>query len=77
MSARVNYSNILVTFDLYFTSQGEAKMCVLYTTNNWATYVVLPITRLRGQSHVYRDQHDFCQYRAGHLFLQHYGSNLL
>ena len=33
----VNYSNILVTFDIYFTSQGEAKMCVLYTTNNWAT----------------------------------------
>jgi Heme-binding protein Shr-like, Hb-interacting domain len=33
----VNYTNILVTFDLYFTSQGEAKMCVLYTTDNWAT----------------------------------------
>lgn len=33
----VNYSNILVTFDLYFTSQGEAKMCVLYTTDGWAT----------------------------------------
>ncbi len=33
----VNYTNILVTFDLYFTSQGEAKMCVLYTTNGWAT----------------------------------------
>lgn len=33
----VNYSNILVTFDMYFTSQSEAKMCVLYTTDNWAT----------------------------------------
>ena len=33
----VNYSNIVVSFDLYFTSQAEAKMCVLYTTNNWAT----------------------------------------
>ena len=33
----INYSNIMVTFDLYFTSQGEAKMCVLYTTNGWAT----------------------------------------
>jgi hypothetical protein len=33
----VNYSNILVTFDMFFTSQSEAKMCVLYTTNNWVT----------------------------------------
>ncbi|HEY1661773.1 MAG TPA: DUF1533 domain-containing protein [Verrucomicrobiae bacterium] len=33
----INYSNIVVTFDLYQTSQGEAKMCVLYTTNAWAT----------------------------------------
>jgi hypothetical protein len=33
----LNYSNVVVTFDLYFTSQGEAKMCVLYTTNAWAT----------------------------------------
>jgi hypothetical protein len=31
------YSNIVVSFDLYFTSQGEAKMCVLYTTDAWAT----------------------------------------
>ena len=31
----VNFSNIIVTFDMYFTSQGEAKMCVLYTTNGW------------------------------------------
>ncbi|HEY4414858.1 MAG TPA: hemoblobin-interacting domain-containing protein [Verrucomicrobiae bacterium] len=33
----VNYSNIMVSFDLYFTSQGEAKMCVLYTTDGWVT----------------------------------------
>ena len=33
----VNYSNILVTFDAYFTTQGEARMCVLYTTNGWVT----------------------------------------
>ena len=33
----VNYSNVMVSFDLYFTTQGEAKMCVLYTTNAWAT----------------------------------------
>ena len=33
----VNYTNILVTFDLYFTTQGEARMCVLYTTNNWGS----------------------------------------
>jgi Heme-binding protein Shr-like, Hb-interacting domain len=31
------YSNIVCSFDLYFTSQGEAKMCVLYTTNGWLT----------------------------------------
>ena len=33
----VNYSNVVLTFDLYFTTQGEAKMCVLYTTNGWIT----------------------------------------
>jgi hypothetical protein len=33
----MGYSNIVITFDLYQTSQGEAKMCVLYTTNAWAT----------------------------------------
>jgi hypothetical protein len=33
----VNYDDIVVTFDLFSTSQGEAKMCVLYTTDNWAT----------------------------------------
>ena len=32
-----HYNNIIVTFDLYFTTQGEARMCVLYTTNNWAS----------------------------------------
>ena len=29
----VNYNNVVLTFDLYFTTQGEAKMCVLYTTD--------------------------------------------
>jgi len=33
----VDYTNIVLTFDLYMTSQGEAKMCVLYTTNGWVT----------------------------------------
>ena len=33
----VNYTNIIVTFDLYFTTQGEARMCVLYTTDGWVT----------------------------------------
>ena len=33
----VNYTNILVTFDLYFTTQGEARMCVFYTTDGWVT----------------------------------------
>src|SRR5205807_10266236 len=32
-----NYNDIMVSFDLFSTSQGEAKMCVLYTTNNWTT----------------------------------------
>jgi hypothetical protein len=36
-ASTVNYTNIMVSFDLYSTSQGEAKMCVLYTTDNWAT----------------------------------------
>ena len=33
----VNYNNIILTFDMYFTTQGEARMCVLYTTNGWVT----------------------------------------
>jgi len=33
----VNYTNVIVTFDLYFTTQGEARMCVIYTTDGWAT----------------------------------------
>ena len=33
----VNYNDVVICFDLYFTTQAEAKMCVLYTTNNWAT----------------------------------------
>ena len=39
----VNYNNIIVTFDMYFTTQGEARMCVLYTTNGWATTSVAPM----------------------------------
>jgi len=31
------YTNIMLSFDLYFTTQGEAKMCVEYTTNGWTT----------------------------------------
>jgi hypothetical protein len=33
----LNYSNVVLNFDLYFTTQGEAKMCVLYTTDGWVT----------------------------------------
>jgi hypothetical protein len=33
----VNYTNIILTFDLYFTTQGEARMCVEYTTDGWVT----------------------------------------
>ena len=33
----VNYNDVVIAFDLYFTTQAEAKMCVLYTTNSWAT----------------------------------------
>jgi hypothetical protein len=33
----VNYNNVILTFDLTMTTQGEAKMCVLYTTNGWIT----------------------------------------
>jgi hypothetical protein len=33
----VGYSNIVVNFDVYSTSQGEAKLCVLYTTDGWVT----------------------------------------
>ena len=29
----VNFSDVVVTFDLFSTSQGEAKMCVQYTTD--------------------------------------------
>lgn len=31
------YSNIVVSFDIYFTTQAEAKMYALYTTNGWAS----------------------------------------
>ena len=33
----VNYTDILISFDMFSTSQGEAKMCVQYTTDGWAT----------------------------------------
>ena len=36
-ASTAGYSNIVVTFDLYLTTQAEAKMCVLYTTDGWAT----------------------------------------
>ncbi|HXI73243.1 MAG TPA: DUF1533 domain-containing protein [Verrucomicrobiae bacterium] len=39
----VNYTNIIVTFDLFFTTQGEARMCVLYTTDGWVTTGVAPL----------------------------------
>ncbi|HZT21540.1 MAG TPA: hypothetical protein VFB55_01390, partial [Verrucomicrobiae bacterium] len=41
-ASTAGYSNIVCTFDIYFTSQAEAKMCVLYTTNGWATASVVP-----------------------------------
>jgi hypothetical protein len=31
------YSNMVCSFNLYFTTQAEAKMCVFYTTNGWAS----------------------------------------
>jgi hypothetical protein len=31
------YSNIVCSFNLYFTTQAEAKMCAFYTTNGWAS----------------------------------------
>ncbi|MGA2246737.1 MAG: DUF1533 domain-containing protein [Verrucomicrobiota bacterium] len=39
----VNYTTILATFDLYFTSQGEAKMEVEYTTDgaDWTNAATL------------------------------------
>ena len=36
-ASTAGYSNIVVNFDLYFTSAAEARMCVLYTTDGWAT----------------------------------------
>lgn len=36
-ASTAGYSNIVVSFDIYFTTQAEAKMCVLYTTDGWAT----------------------------------------
>ena len=31
------YTNIIANFDVYFTSAAEANICVLYTTDGWAT----------------------------------------
>src|SRR5579862_2993788 len=39
-ASTAGYSNIVVSFDIYFTTQAEAKMCVLYTTNGWLTATV-------------------------------------
>jgi Heme-binding protein Shr-like, Hb-interacting domain len=36
-ASTAGYSNIVVSFDLYLTTQAEGKMCVLYTTNGWAS----------------------------------------
>jgi hypothetical protein len=36
-ASTAGYSNIVVAFDLYFTSAAPAKMCVLYTTDGWTT----------------------------------------
>ena len=36
-ASTAGYSNIVVNFDLYFTSAAEAKMCMLYTTDGWVT----------------------------------------
>jgi hypothetical protein len=36
-ASTAGYSNIVVNFDLYFTSAAEARACVLYTTDGWAT----------------------------------------
>ena len=33
----VNYDDIIISFDMFSTSQGEAKMCVQYTTDGWVT----------------------------------------
>ena len=32
-----SYTNILISFDIEFTAQSEAKMCVEYTTDGWVT----------------------------------------
>ena len=39
----LNYTNIIITFDMYFTTQGEARICVLYTTDGWVTTNVAPL----------------------------------
>lgn len=36
-ASTAGYSNIVCSFNLYFTTQAPAKMCVLYTTDGWVT----------------------------------------
>ena len=36
-ASTAGYSNIVVSFDVYFTTQAEAKMCAYYTTDGWAS----------------------------------------
>ena len=36
-ASTAGYSNIVVSFDIYFTTQAEAKMCAYYTTDGWAS----------------------------------------
>ena len=33
----LGYTNIICSFDIYFTTQAPDKFCVLYTTDGWAT----------------------------------------
>ena len=43
------YTNILVAFDIYFTSQAPAKMCVQYTTDG-STWLPVPNLAYAGNS---------------------------
>ena len=36
-ASTAGYTNIICAFDLYFTTQAPDKICVLYTTDGWAT----------------------------------------
>ena len=39
----VGYNTILVTFDMYYTTQGEAKFQAQYTTDGWITSNSVPV----------------------------------